>query len=319
MIHEFAMRRMRIPVLLLCVKAALTAQSSESGGSPHGITFDASVQGSTSPLGAVTKLDPSAGYIFNRFWSVDVGLPFYFIAPSSSTTAATGSTSAEGIGNVYTTVRFTLLNPLVNYVSTVTGTAPTGDRNKGLSTGHATVDWSNYFDRGFGRLTPFAEIGIANAVSDTEFFIRPYTTYGFVTHGQGGARYRFASWFTVNASAYAIEPAGQQTVVSRIVPAAGPHAAVNVPATSASASAGRAGAAGSLPPTAVGAGRNKPVFETTTVTTGSAAIARDNGLSTWVTLGPARPFHVYAGYTRSLQYDLDSIFFGVAVGFRKLF
>ena len=79
------------------------------------------------------------------------------------------------------------------------------------------MDWSNYVDHRFGRFAPFCEIGFANSVSDTEFFIRPYTTSGFVTHAQAGARYRLASWINVNASGYAIEPAGQQTVISRVV------------------------------------------------------------------------------------------------------
>ena len=100
------------------------------------------------------------------------------------------------MGNVFSELRLALPSPLVNYVSTVTGTAPTGNRDQGLSTGHATVDWSNYVERGFGPVTPFGEAGIANAVSDTQFFVRPYTSYGFVTHAQGGARYRLVRWMT---------------------------------------------------------------------------------------------------------------------------
>ncbi len=286
----------------------LCAQDSQSG---H-VTFDERVQGSANELGAVTKLDTSAGYIFNPRWSADVGVPFYFVSPSSSTTASTGANSLNGLGNIYAQIRFVLPNPALNYVSALTGTAPTGDRDKGLSTGHATVDWSNYVDHRFGRFTPFGEVGFANSVADTEFFIRPYTTSGFVTHAQGGARYRLARWINVNASGYLIEPAGQQTVISRVV-------TVQKKTTVSSSSSTVPAATKNVPPAASAGHAQKPVFETTTVTTGSASIARDRGYSTWLTLGSSRVFNLYVGYTRSTEYDLNTVFYGIGVSLRKAF
>jgi len=277
-------------VVACMIASSLMAQESGESGR---FTFEGHLQGSSSQLGTVTRLDASAGYLLTKRWSLSFGVPYYFASPAN-TQASTGTGSFNGVGNVFSELRFTLPNPVLNYVSIVTGTAPTGDRNLGLSTGHATVDWSNYFERSFGRLTPFGEVGIANAVSDTQFFVRPYTSYGFVTHAQGGARYRLTRWLSAGGSAYLIQPKGQQTVVSRVVTK---H--------------------GSSPPTAApGAARGllKQVFETQSITTGSADIARDRGLSTWATLGVRPSFNVYAGYTRSTQYSLDTIFFGV--GFR---
>jgi len=137
-------------------------------------------------------------------------------------------------------------------------------------------------------------VGFANAVSDTQFFVRPYTSYGFVTHTQGGARYRLVRWLNVGGSAYLIQPTGQQTVVSRVVTKRGPSA---VPGNA--------------------RGLLKQVFETESTTTGSADIARDHGLSTWATLGVRPSFNVYAGYTRSTQYSLDTVFFGVGFRIRR--
>jgi hypothetical protein len=292
--------------LIFPIALNVCAQDSEH------VTFDERVQGSANALGAVTKLDTSAGYIFNPHWSADVGVPFYFVSPSSSTTASTGASSVNGLGNVYAQIRFVLPNPALNYVSALTGTAPTGDRDKGLSTGHATVDWSNYVDHRFGRLTPFGEIGFANSVADTEFFIRPYTTSGFVTHAQGGARYRLARWMNVNASGYLIEPAGQQTVISRVV-------TVQKKTTASSSSPTGPAATKNLAAAASAGHSQKPVFETTTVTTGSASIARDRGYSTWLTLGSSRVFNLYVGYTRSTEYDLNTVFYGIGVSLRKAF
>jgi hypothetical protein len=295
----------RLFACLLLSTVPLAAQNEP--GSSNGFTFGASVQGSTNSLGTITKLDTSLGYFFNRHWEVDFGTPYYFVSPSSSTSASTGAAPVDGIGNAYARVHFILANPVVNYVATVTGTGPTGDRDKGLSTGHATVDWSNYFDKGLGHWTPFAEAGIANTVSDTQFFIRPYVTSGLVTHGQGGARYRFTRWMQAGAAGYFVEPSGQQTIVSRVVTKKGTGSEVALPSN--------------LPNTPVNAVAkgllNKPAFETATVTTGSASLARDNGVSTWLLFGKSPGINLQIGYTRSAVYDLDTLFFGVGFNVRK--
>ena len=283
---------LRVSLLAACL--AISSLMGQESGESGRLTFEGRVQGSTNQLGSVTRLDISAGYLLTKRWSLSFGVPYYFVSPSNSTQTSSGTGAFNGVGNVFSELRFTLPNPAVNYVATVTGTAPTGDRNQGLSTGHATVDWSNYFERDFGRLTPLGEIGVANAVSDTQFFVRPYSSYGFVAHAQGGARYRLMRWLSAGGSGYIIQPKGQQTVVSRIVTKHGSALSTAI-----------AGAA---------RGRLNQVFETQSVTTGPADIARDRGFSTWAALGVRPSLNIYAGYTRSTQYSLDTVFFGV--GFR---
>lgn len=279
-------------VLFVLASLKIFAQGAESGDSSRGVTLYERFQGSVNTLGVVNQLDSSVGYNFNSHFAIDGGIPVYFVRPSSSTVTSTGTYSSNGIGNAYAQIHLNFANPVVNFASTVTGTAPTGDKATGFSTGHATVDWSNYFDHSFSRLTPFANLGIANSVSDTMFFVRPYTTYGIVTHLEGGARYRLAHPVSVGVSAYAIEPSGQQTVVSRIV-------------KQGAAASGTSG---------------KPshgVFETANLTTGSSDIVRDHGFSAWVQLQPASRFDLYAGYTHSAQYSLDTISFGVGFNLGK--
>ena len=290
-------RRVLHSAVFLLAAAALHAQNPES----HGLSFGASFLGSANSLGTVTKVDASAGYFFKRHWQIDFGVPFYSVFPSASATAA-GNTKVTGIGNVYTQIRFTKVHPKLNYVSTLTATAPTGDRAKGLSTGHATVDWGNYFDRSFRRLTPFVEVGIANSVSDTTFFVRPYTSSGLITRGQAGARFRIASVVALGASGYVIEPVGDQTVISRVVTHgnSAPQVPGNVPGS---------GAVNRL--------LKRPVFEETTVTTGSASIARDRGFSGFLLLGRNPGINTYVGYTRSTQFDLNTVFFGIGYNLRK--
>jgi len=283
--------------ILLAFTACGYAQTEAS----HGFIFGANFQGSTNSLGTVTRSDVTAGYFFKNHWQIDLGIPVYAVFPSDSSTAA-GSTRASGIGNVYTRISFTKLHHTLNYVSTLTATAPTGDKSQGLTTGRATIDWGHYFDHGFGRLTPFAEVGIANSVSDTTFFVRPYTTLGFITRAQAGARFRITSWATLGASGYLIEPAGSQTVISRVVRSK--VSTTQLP--------------GNVPgPGAVNRPARRPVFEQTTITTGTAGISRDRGFSGFLLFGRNPGINFYTGFTRSTQFNLNTAFFGIGYNVRK--
>ena len=156
-----------------------------------------------------------------------------------------------------------------------------------------TVDWTNRFDRSFSRLKPFGAIGFANTVSDTPLFVRPYTTLGFVTHLDGGAVYQVTRFLDIGADAYAIEPTGQQTIVSELVtrPASTP------------AGSGKNNSRGG----------NQGVFETTSVSVGSADLVRDNGFSVWGSAHLSKALTLQAGYTRSVHYALNTVTFGIGV------
>ena len=200
------------------------------------------------------------------------------------------------MGNIYVQGIFARPSEAWGYASIVTLTAPTGDKDAGLTTGRVTADWTNYVEYHAGRLTPFGSAGIANAVSDTMIFVRPYTSLGFTSHFNGGARFRAARRLEMSGSAYAIVPSGTQTVYSRVVtPARRP----DLPAVAASRS-------------------RRGVFEDDSVTTGSAVIARDHGFSSWVRLVASGTFQVYGGYTRSLRFGPDTVFLGVGLNFKRL-
>lgn len=265
-----------------CVRPA-AAQSEERGFTLYG-RFD----GTANTLGTFMRLDATVGYNFNRFVAVEAGLPVYFVRPSETALAYPGVSSVNGIGNVHTAVRLSFSNSVVNYAPSLTVTAPTGDESKGLSTGHVTYDWNNHFDRLFGRVMPYADIGIANAITDTPFFQRPFTSHGTVFHLEGGALLRIWQYANLGASAYTFEPSGEQTVVSRL----------------------------GLPPQAQagqnrGRGRRIGVFEVRQVTVGPAEIARDRGASAWIMFTPSQTATFYVGYSRSTTYALNTVFFGM--------
>jgi hypothetical protein len=238
--------------------------------------------GTSNADGQVFQLQPSIGYSFNEHFGMDFGLPFYSVHASSSNA---GGVSGHGVGNPWVDLRYKILTPRLNYGTMLTGAAPLGDSKLGLSTGRATFDWNSRVERSFSPLTPFAEAGLSNTISDTRLFLRPYTTLGLNAHFQAGTSINVWKHVSVGGSLYDILPFGDQTVFSRVT-----GASSNGPA----ATHGRS-------------------FQTSQQTTGTSAIARDSGFSTWLDAGLNRYMDAEIGFTRSVHYDLNSVSF--ALGF----
>ena len=282
------MKRRVVPSVILLIATVAADAAAQSGPKPaaqgpSGFTSYVAFGGTTNSAGQIYLIATSLGYDFNSHFGTDVGVPFYFIRPSSSA----GGSSTNGVGDPFLDLRAKFSNPTVNFGSTLTGFVPVGDSSKGLSTGRVTFDWTNHFDRSFSDLTPFANVGIANTIMSTRLFLRPYTTLGFNTHVEGGATYDVSKFFSLGGSAYDILPSGQQTVFSKV--AHGAHA---------------------------GHGR---VFEGSQETTGGAEIAQDDGFSTWVDANPWRGIDLTLAFTRSLHYDLNSVSFALGFNLRQLY
>ncbi len=251
-----------------------------------GWTLYEDFQGSSSSSGQVTRLDSVVGYQFNRFFAIDTGVPFYFVHTSSST----GTTrNVNGLGDLYADLKLAFNNPIVNFASTLRGGVPTGDTKDGLSTGRATVDWTNHFDRGFGRWTPYADLGLANTVPDTRFLVRSFSSLGAVAHFDAGTQFKLVPFLSLDVSAYDVLPAGQQKVFSRFV-----------------------SQSSALPP----AGRG-PFFQNTARTVGTSTLARDNGFSAGFE-APISFLEFTLGYTRSVHFRQDLIYFGVGANLSSL-
>ena len=202
--------------------ASTGADSSASvisaGGAENHYTWIEQFDGSSNAEGQVMLLDSSAGYVFGRHLLVDGGVPAYFVratTPSLSGTATTNSFSA--LGDIYGQARLSFPTPAVNFKTQLTGRAPTGSTSDGISTGHATYDWTNRFDRGFGNWTPFFEVGLADSIPDAFAYRRPFASYGNLARFQLGGQYRVARWVGVVVSAFDVAPWGMQTIDSRVL------------------------------------------------------------------------------------------------------
>ena len=282
------MKRSLIFVVLLLSATLLPAQTQSN--SDRGWNWYEAWYGSFNQDGAVNKLDSTIGYDFNKHVGVTGGLPVYFVHASDNTT--TGSTNGAGFGDLHAALLLReSWKEKLNYEAAFTGTLPTGSRDNGLTTGHATIDWNNHFDGTIHKITPFANLGIANTVPDTLLFQRPFTSYGVVGHFDGGAVFHVAPKFGVGISGYAIQPTGTQTVVSRLLKKETPVVSFS--------SHGR-------------------VFQDTSVAKGND-LTTDHGFSTWAEFEPNRFFALQAGYTRSQTFDLNTFSFGIGFNAGKFF
>ena len=139
-------------------------------------------------------------------------------------------------------------------------------------------------------------MGFANTISDTAFFVRPFTSLGLVSHFEGGGTYDIARSVRVGGSAYGIGAVGDQTIISKLLKRQ--SAATSTSGTSAKG----------------GTQNVNRVFDTLGETKVSAAAADDHGVSTWLGVSPSPQVDFQIGYSRSMHYDFNNLFFGV--GFR---
>ena len=145
--------------MILAIALALQAQAAPSGDEERGWSFAQRFQGSTNSAGVILKTNSTLFYQLNQHVEMYGGVPVYF-ARESSANSTTGSPKfMNGVGNVFTGLVFSTSSPMVNFSSDLVATAPTGDKDRGFSTGHVTVDWTNTLSRSFESITPFASIG----------------------------------------------------------------------------------------------------------------------------------------------------------------
>jgi hypothetical protein len=275
--------------------APLTAQSLEDllVDPSHGLTLYSKSQGSSNQAGTVTKLDNNIGYNFSQYFGIDFGVPLYFVYPSMGKTASVlGTRQRNGIGNVYLDLRFTLTKPVVNFVTYGTVAAPTGDRKEGFSTGHVTWDWHNHFYRTFGRLTPFANAGIADTILDSPYYLRPFSSLGLIGHFEGGGTFRIWKDVSGGGSFYAIVPSGEQKIISKL--------------------------SGKQTTTNKGSSLGQ-IFEIPSQPTLGPDSVRDQGFSFWCEAAATSFLDLDVGYSRSTQYALDSLFFGLGLNWKALY
>lgn len=268
--------------------------SQVSSDSEHGFTEMESLQSTLNSQERLFKVDSNIGWDFNQHFGIYGGVPIYFVDVPSSKFTAEGNTvvvpgaSHNSFGNIYMGFDFRKPNPMVDYATALTLSAPTGSTKNGLSSGRANIDWDNRLQRTFNGFTPFFEGGLGNSVPDSLLFSRPFTSLGFITHLEEGGAYSLAKQFSVNASAYEIVPGGNQKIYSRLV------------------ARGQIGKPGI-----------KNVFQVLPFASGSG-LTRENGFNTWVEFEPDPVWDLAVGYTRSQTFGFNMFAFNLSMNVGKL-
>lgn len=240
-------------------------------------------------------IDETVSYDFNKVFAMGVGVPVYlsFNQLPSSTTPGTTITpqmltpTYNSIGDTRLALKFTSPTPVLRYVATITGTAPTGDTSTGLSTGRVTADFNNRLEFDLGPITPLAELGIANSNALINTVKRPYSTLGALSHFKGGLSLPLGKALDVEFAGYENLPIGTQKLYSHLI------------------------AKSSASGTAKGSGSKIYQQSASAVGTG---IDEDNGFATGLNANLGKRLDMGFTYDHSVHQQLDT--FGFSIGFR---
>ena len=244
-------------------------------------------------------VDSTVSYNFNRVFAVSVGAPFYLAYNQplfTSTTTATGGTTTtftpisgfRAMGDTRIGLRFATPTPIIKYVVTVTGTAPTGDTSIGLSTGRATADFNNHLEFDLGHFSPLLDLGIANTSALVNAVKRPYTTLGMLSHYKAGLGIPLGKRVNFEFAGYENLPMGLQKLYSE---------EFNRGAGSVSSS---------------GKGSSVPIYEQVAAAIGKG-FTEDNGFTTGLNTDLGHFMDMGFTYDRSARQHLDSFSFSIGI------
>lgn len=277
------------------IPAATNPSIKDSEGFSPGWTLGTKFEGTYSSDAGVYDLGSALGYNFSHHFGMDAGVPLYFVStPTATKQSNPGAVSGVGVGGFFTDLMLNYPNPSFNYSSAIHLTAPTGDKKKGFSVGHATWNFTNHIDHAFGDWSPFLDAGVGNTIMDTIYFTRPFATFGFNAAFTGGLEYDKGP-FSFQAGAYDIAPWGNQTEVSRVFRCG---------------SAAKCGGSGTS--------TNRKGFLSSNVTTGPASLVRDNGYEAGIDFKPRYYLDLEFDYSRSVPLQLNNYSFGIGINLSSL-
>ena len=266
----------------------ITAAKPNDSGFYEYTSFSA---GHDSSGGWSSEMDPSIGYDFSKHLGLSFGIPFYLLSTTTQTslTGTQTTTSNYGsLGDVSVRLNANKGSSILNYSTSLAGSAPTGGTSTGISTGHVTVNWSNRIEHGFNMVTPFAAASIGNSLTSTSKYRRAFTTLGAVSEFRGGANLDLAKGLSFEGSFYDDAGYGNQKIYSHHVPK------------------GVSGLTGSR--------HNRP-FDQNFLTQGSASLVSDHGLDADFSVNPSKRVDLDLSYNRSITYADNTVSFSVGYRF----
>jgi hypothetical protein len=291
-------------VLLLIVVSACVAQSTPSSLSlqlpDKGFSSYTNLsQSYDSSANWTSIVDSTVSFNFNKVFGISVGAPFYLaynqpLFSSTATAQTAGSTTQfapisgyNTIGDVRFGLRFATPTPVIKYVVTVTGTAPTGDTSIGISTGRFTGDFNNHLEFDLGRVSPLLELGLANTSALVNMVKRPYTTLGVLSHYKAGLGFPLGKRLNFELAGYENLPLGLQKLYSE-----------EFNRGQGSVSSGN--------------GKSAPIYEQVAAAIGNG-FTEDNGFTTGLSADLGRRMDMGFTYDRSARQKLESFEFSIGI------
>ena len=185
----------------------------------HGWNAGATITGvHQSTTGWQTIFIPAIGYSFNDVFSIDATVPIYMfrlaesISPHPKPNALLVNRRGEP-GDVVLGFHAQFIPRQFQYQLTGLVTAPTGDKTYGLTTGRVTFDFSNHFERTYGRITPNLEIGGGDSTTLVNRIVnKNYTSLGPLAHFQVGLGVELFRGISFESDAYEQLPIGDQKI-----------------------------------------------------------------------------------------------------------
>ena len=233
------------------------------------------------------------------------------------------------MGDVYAELHYTRTYRRYDFLTNLTGDAPTASYRKGLTTGRAQWDWFNHVDTNLFGFGPFVNFGLANGRMDQHFLPRPFETdlpfrtLGYMADFEGGVQYKVWRRFNIGFSVWDVLPMGPQRIYSNIVweqPTGEDILSVGAPnqVTTIGTPATTIPGPGTFGYT-VGDPNHGRYWDTAFETTGPSRIARDNGYSATLGFSPSKYVDVLIGYNHSVRYALDGVALTVQFNANSLF
>jgi hypothetical protein len=209
--------------------AILDATASINDSGPDGIVparrgFNASIgtsQQHDSSNGWSWILNSNAAYRFNKYLSVDAGLPIYIYIGIDGNVGTTAkplyaqSIRHGAFGDTSLSFEGDLSALTVDYGGTFTLGLPSGNTDYGLGAGRVTYNFNNHFEKELGIFTPDIEVGIGDTTNLVEQrVLKSYVAVGPMAHFQAGTSVSLPKNMTFEANAYEELPLATNIVYS---------------------------------------------------------------------------------------------------------
>lgn len=268
--------------------------------------------GDHNSAGDVFSVVPELGFDSSHLAAV-VGVPYYRVSNTSL--------SAGGVGDVYFSGFLRGRTAGVDFATTLTLGAPTGDRNKGLGAGKVTADATETISRRIGISKPWLSGGFANSVFSNVGYLRPYVTDGKAAHFGGGVDFALPRKLAAGVSGFGLQPVGDQTVYSQVAPSgtsgiAGsqtpPQSGGMMPGGGMGPGMGTGGGM-TMPPSS-----SVPFYMAAQHSAVSASALQDYGASLWLSIPLHSGLTLNTVVARSVPFHLTTVHLGVGIDVARL-